>query len=144
MSPEPKQDNFVDVDLEATGETKGNNGNSHNVPAWHAMDRDDVIRELLTMGGGGNGGGTHNSAPGDFRRVGLTTEQASQRLTKYGYNQLSEKKRATLLEKIWNRINNILVAILLVVATVSAIRALTTDEIVTNWIQVGIIVGVIA
>lgn len=51
-----------------------------------------------------------------------------------------------MLEKIWNQVANVLVGILLFVAIVSAIRAATADNsqvILTNWIQVGLILFVI-
>jgi magnesium-transporting ATPase (P-type) len=81
--------------------------------------------------------------PDDIRKKGLTTEQAQARLVKYGENKLSEKRKVTLLEKIWHQVNNVLVLILVIVAVVSVVRAFTDDPL-TNWIQVGIIVGVIA
>ncbi len=67
-------------------------------------------------------------------------------MEQYGPNKLTEARKKTLLERIWHQVNNVLVLILVIVAIVSAVRALTTDvpqNIVTNWIQVGIIVGVI-
>ena len=82
------------------------------------------------------------SVPENFRRVGLTTQQAAKRLEKYGYNKLSKKRKVTLLEKIWAQVANVLAGILVFVAVVSAVRAVTDDP-VTNSIQVGIIVGVI-
>ena len=98
--------------------------------AWHAMTREDAIK---TMG----------LDPETHAKTGLTSEQAQARLEKYGRNQMSEKKKETLLQKIWNQVANVLVGILVFVAVVSAIRA-ATDDPVTNSIQVGIIVGVIA
>jgi magnesium-transporting ATPase (P-type) len=82
----------------------------------------------------------------DLPSKGLTNEQAAARLEEYGPNKLTEARKKTLLERIWHQVNNVLVLILVIVAIVSAVRALTTDvpqNIVTNWIQVGIIVGVI-
>ena len=101
---------------------------ARNVPAWHAMTKEDVIKEL---------GLSEN-----IRRTGLTTEQVNQRLEQYGENKLSEKEKETLLQKIWKQVNNVLVGILVFVAVISAVRA-ATDDPVTNSIQVGIIVGVI-
>ena len=96
---------------------------------WHCMTKEAVLKEL--------------SLSSDIRKKGLTTAQAKERLEQYGENKLTEKKKETLLEKIWNQVNNVLVGILLFVAVISAIRA-ATDDPVTNGIQVGIIVGVIA
>jgi len=52
----------------------------------------------------------------------------------------------TLLQRIWKQVANVLVGILVFVAVVSAVRAATAEEtqnIITNWIQVGLIVFVI-
>ena len=100
-----------------------------NDPPWHAMTREECYKEL--------------GLPENIRRVGLTSQQAAERLARYGENKLSEKRKVTLLEKIWNQVANVLVGILVFVAVVSAIRAVTDDP-VTNSIQVGIIVSVIA
>lgn len=100
-----------------------------SVPPWHCMTKEEVIKEL--------------NLSSDIRKKGLTSEEAARRLEKYGENKLSEKKKETLLQKIWKQVNNVLVGILVFVAVISAVRA-ATDDPVTNGIQVGIIVGVIA
>ena len=70
--------------------------------------------------------------------------EAAERLTKYGENKLSVKKKVTLLEKIWHHINNVLVGVLIFVAVISAITAIAKiSNPVTGWIQVSIIVAVI-
>jgi len=79
-------------------------------------------------------------------KEGLSKKEAAERLEKYGYNQLSGKKKSTIFEKIWRQVANVLVFILVVVAVVSAIRAVTAttaDDIISNWIQVGLITFVI-
>jgi magnesium-transporting ATPase (P-type) len=79
-------------------------------------------------------------------KEGLSKAEAASRLEKYGLNQLSGKKKSTIFEKIWRQVANVLVLILVVVAVVSAIRAITattTDDIISNWIQVGLITFVI-
>ena len=126
----PKLDETT-LDIESGNNEGGKRVNDETLPSsvWHAMTKEEAFSEL--------------SLNSDIQKNGLTTNEAHSRLAKYGYNQLSEKKKVTLLEKIWNQVNNVLVAILLVVAIVSAFRAFT-DETVTNSIQVGIIVGVIA
>lgn len=78
----------------------------------------------------------------DIRKSGLTSAEAKARLEKFGPNKLSEKRKVTLLEKIWNQVANVLVGILVFVAVISFVRVFTADP-VTNGIQVGIIVGVI-
>mmetsp|Transcript_19665 Transcript_19665/g.37235 ORF Transcript_19665/g.37235 Transcript_19665/m.37235 type:complete len:1069 (-) Transcript_19665:123-3329(-) len=82
----------------------------------------------------------------DLLSTGLSTAEAEARLDKYGYNKLSEKEKTTLLQRIWAQVANVLVGILVFVAVVSAIRAATADiseDVVTNTIQVGLIVFVI-
>jgi Ca2+-transporting ATPase len=79
-------------------------------------------------------------------RQGLSTAEAKQRLEQYGYNQLTAKDKKTLLQRIWGQVNNILVLILVVVAIVSASKAVTakeTEDLITNWLEVGLIVFVI-
>ena len=61
-------------------------------------------------------------------KKGLSSSMASELLKKYGLNQLTEKKKKTLLERIWAQVNNVLVGILAVVAVVSAIKASTAKE----------------
>jgi Ca2+-transporting ATPase len=100
-----------------------------NDPPWHVMSKEDVFKEL--------------GLPDDIRKRGLTTEEATTRLAKYGPNQLTEKRKETLLEKIWKQIANVLVGILLFVAVVSGIRIATGADAVTNGIQIAIIIGVI-
>ena len=95
---------------------------------WHAMTVEECYKAL---------GVSEN-----IRKEGLTTAQAQERLAKYGMNQMTTKEKETLLQKIWKQINNVLVGILLFVAAISVVRAFTDDP-VTNWIQVGIILGVI-
>eukprot|EP00536_Pseudo-nitzschia_multiseries_P001570 jgi/Psemu1/234748/estExt_Genewise1.C_190218 len=85
--------------------------------------------------------------PADIRKIGLTTAQAKERLEKYGENKLTEKEKETLLQKIWNQVNNILVLILVIVAVISLISAFVIPPDInpryTNFIQIGIILGVI-
>ena len=79
-------------------------------------------------------------------KEGLSSSEAASRLEKYGLNQLSGKKKSAILEKIWRQVANVLVFILVFVAVVSAVRAVTAttaDDIISNWIQVGLITFVI-
>jgi magnesium-transporting ATPase (P-type) len=95
---------------------------------WHVLDTAAVMDTLKTS------------------KKGLSTTQASELLKQYGLNQLTEKKKKTLLERIWGQVNNVLVAILVVVAIVSAAKATTaktTEDAVTNWLEVGLIIFVI-
>ena len=99
---------------------------------WHSMDLEAVYKELGKDSG--------------LLKAGLSSQDATERLEKYGENKLSQKRKETLLEKIWKQVANVLVGILVFVAVVSAIRAATAtdpDTILTNWIQVGLILFVI-
>lgn len=86
-----------------------------DVPNWHAMTKAEVFAEL--------------KLPENHRRVGLTSEQAAARLEDYGPNRLSGKKAKTLLEKIWEQVANVLVAILLFVAIISLVRVFTANPV---------------
>lgn len=68
---------------------------NHEVEHWHVMDADTCLDKLGVKAG-----------------QGLSTADAKQRLEKYGPNQLTEKKKKTLLERIWGQVNNVLVFIL--------------------------------
>jgi P-type Ca2+ transporter type 2C len=77
---------------------------------------------------------------------GLTVVEAAERLETYGPNRLTEKEKVTLLQRIWNQVANVLVGVLVFVALVSLVRVFTVegvDNIVSNAIQVGLIVFVI-
>lgn len=99
---------------------------------WHCANLSDCYKEL------GQGD--------DLLTTGLTSAEAEKRFEKYGPNKLSEKEKVTLLQRIWAQVANVLVGILVFVAVVSAVRAATADtseNVVTNTIQVGLIVFVI-
>mmetsp|Transcript_14303 Transcript_14303/g.35906 ORF Transcript_14303/g.35906 Transcript_14303/m.35906 type:complete len:1054 (+) Transcript_14303:66-3227(+) len=104
-----------------------------DAPFWHTMTVEETIKEL--------------DLPADIRKVGLTAAQAEERLAKYGENKLTEKEKETLLQKIWNQVNNVLVLILVIVAVISLISAFVIPNDInpryTNFIQIAIIVGVI-
>jgi len=104
-----------------------------DAPFWHVMEIEEVIKEL--------------ELPSDIQKVGLTTAQAEARLAKYGENKLTEKEKETLLQKIWNQVNNLLVLILVIVAVISLISAFVIPTDINprypNFIQIAIIVGVI-
>jgi magnesium-transporting ATPase (P-type) len=82
----------------------------------------------------------------DVEKVGLTSEDANLRLAKYGPNKLTEQGKRTIWQRIWKQVANVLVAILVFVAIVSLIRAITAvsvDDIVSNVLQIALIVFVI-
>ena len=101
-------------------------------PQWHAMTKEDVC-------------GVLGLSP-NIRREGLTTAEAKARLEQYGPNQLSEKEKVTLLQRIWKQVSNVLVGILVFVAIVSLIKGIITtssEDRLTNFIEVGLITFVI-
>jgi len=87
----------------------------------------------------------------DLRKTGLTTEQAKARFEEYGPNKMTEGEKETIWQKIWHQVANVLVCILVIVAVVSAARGIVEQfqdqpnsvTILTSWIQVGLITGVI-
>lgn len=82
----------------------------------------------------------------NLEKSGLSTADAATRLEKYGPNKLTEKVKKTLLQRIWHHINNILVYVLITVAIVSLIQAVTATDgqiIFSSWFQVALIVSVI-
>jgi len=85
-------------------------------------------------------------APATHAKRGLTKEEAAARLEKYGPNLMTEKKKVTLLEKIWHQISNVLVFILIVIAVVSlaSIAVAPNQQYrVASGIQFGLIVFVV-
>jgi magnesium-transporting ATPase (P-type) len=107
-------------------------GPVRNMFPWHAKTKEECFAEL--------------GCKPDLHKTGLTVEEAKTRLEKYGYNKLTEKEKVTLLQRIWAQVANVLVGILVFVAIVSVVQAATadtTDKVVTNSIQVGLIVFVI-
>lgn len=109
------------------------------VVPWHALSIEECILKLR--------------AREDLLSTGLTTAEAQARLEEYGPNKMTEARKETIWEKIWKQIANVLVGILILIALVSAARGIVemlkapelqeSDTILTSWIQVGLIVGVI-
>jgi len=120
----PKQKDIKDVE-------KGTDTPKDD-PQWHAMTKEDVC-------------GVLGLSP-NIRKEGLTTAEAKARLEQYGPNQLSEKEKVTLLQRIWKQVGNVLVGILVFVAVVSLIKGIISkdsEDRLTNFIEVGLIVFVI-
>ncbi|GKQ43147.1 ATPase [Companilactobacillus sp. RD055328] len=62
---------------------------------------------------------------------GLTPKEASERLEKYGHNELQEKKKTTLIEKFINQFKDFMILILIVAAFVSgALLGEWTDAVI--------------
>lgn len=84
-------------------------------PMWHAMTVDECAKEL-------------GLEADDIRTTGLSESDATARLEKYGYNRLSQKEKISLLMRIWKLNCSVLVGILVFVALVSLVKAITTND----------------
>ncbi|MFC1960229.1 cation-translocating P-type ATPase [Chloroflexota bacterium] len=71
---------------------------------------------------------------------GLTAEEAQQRLTQYGHNELREDPPPTLLARLWEQFNNFIVMLLVVAAVISAIVGTYTSEGYTDTLAIMAIV----
>lgn len=124
MAPKQKEEQHMDS-------TKKDDA-SADVPQWHAMTLEECYSKI--------------GVNSNIRQEGLSTSDAAARLEKYGYNKLSEGTKKTLFQKIWAQIANVLVAILIVVAIVSLVKAFTTtstEDRITYIIEVVLIVFVV-
>src|SRR5262245_7017899 len=88
------------------------------VPAWHAIATDEVLRRLDTD-----------------PRKGLDTNEVSQRISKYGANRLPEGKKQGPFMRFLSQFNNILVYVLLAAGFVKLMVGL--------WLDAAIILGVV-
>ena len=64
----------------------------------------------------------------DTSRNGITSSEAKTRVETCGPSQLTEKKRKSLLRRIWEQVNNVLVAILVFIAVFSSAKAATAKD----------------
>ena len=72
---------------------------------------------------------------------GLTTEQAQERLAKYGPNRLKEGEKPTLVQRFLAQLKDPMLIILLIAAGVSALTGMLAQE--NEWAEVIIIVAVV-
>ena len=72
-------------------------------PAWHALEVEKVFRDL------------------QVHENGLTVREASQRLHRYGPNQLQEAPRPSFWITLWDQLNNFVVILLIVSSLISAL-----------------------
>ncbi len=79
---------------------------------WHAFDIEEIFRILRSS------------------RTGLSTEEAKARLSKYGFNELPEKKKISPLEIFLSQFKNYLVLILIIAAIISGITGEPTNAYV--------------
>jgi Ca2+-transporting ATPase len=97
--------------------------------SWHTEEIDDVMREL------------------DVTHEGLTSQEAQERLKKYGYNELVAKKRRTALHMFLDEFKDIFILLLIAAVIFSAIIGyydiLTGAEEAFEAFADAIIIGVI-
>ena len=72
---------------------------------------------------------------------GLTTEQAQERLAKYGPNKLKEAPKPTLIQRFLTQLKDPMLIILLIAAGVSALTGMLAGE--SEWAEVIIILAVV-
>jgi Ca2+-transporting ATPase len=85
--------------------------------SWHDLDLDDVLARL------------------DTHPQGLSKDEVTNRLEKYGPNELNEKPRPTFLHLLLEQLNNFIVILLIVASVVSAILG--------DWIEAGVIMLIV-
>jgi Ca2+-transporting ATPase len=91
---------------------------SNPVLTWHAMSADEALAALDTQ-----------------PQAGLTSEDAKNRLSEYGYNQLAEKPRPGFFKMVLAQLNNFIVILLIIAAVVSALLG--------EWIDAGAIFAIV-
>ncbi len=72
---------------------------------------------------------------------GLTAQQASERLEKYGPNKLAEGKKPTLLQRFFKQLQDPMLIILMIAAAVSALTGMLSGH--SEWAEVIIILAVV-
>ena len=70
---------------------------------WHTLDATEVLEHL------------------EVRSDGLTAEEATLRLERYGGNQLQEAPRSSFLRMLWDQLNSFVVILLIVASVISAL-----------------------
>jgi len=73
-------------------------------PDWHSLSPEQVLENLNTISG-----------------LGLTEEEATQRLEVYGPNELAEEPPPTFWQMLWEQFNNFVVMMLIAASIISAI-----------------------
>ena len=89
----------------------------HQPTPWHALAADAVYEQ-------------QHSNPS-----GLSERESVTRLTEYGPNELPQRASRTLIERLWEQFNNVLIYVLLVAALVSLLMG--------HWIDSALIAGVV-
>lgn len=87
--------------------------------SWHSMDTVQVLKEL-----------------GADSNMGLTSEEASRRLQKYGYNELKKEDGISAFTIFLNQFRNVLIVILLIAIVLSVIIGEVVDALIIGVIVV--------
>ena len=86
---------------------------------WHTMSIEETISKL--------------GLNADLAKTGLSVDEAASRIAKYGRNEMTEKEKVTIWQRIWHHLNNVLVYVLMTVAVVSLAQAVTTPTEQAIW-----------
>lgn len=94
---------------------------------WFIKDKDEVLKELEVD-----------------PLKGLSSEEAKNRLSKYGENKLREKKSKTMLQLFFAQLNDVMIFILLGAALISGLMGEVSDAIIIALVVIiNAVVGVI-
>ncbi|HEX2698092.1 MAG TPA: cation-translocating P-type ATPase [Anaerolineales bacterium] len=94
--------------------------------AWYALGTDEVLRDL------------------QVQENGLTSEEAAQRLHRYGHNQLQEAPRPGFLATLWDQLNNFVVILLIVASIVSALLGEWVDALaILSIVVLNTVLGIV-
>ena len=93
---------------------------------WHALEVEEVLRDL------------------QVHENGLTAEEASQRLQRYGSNQLQEAPRPGFWTTLWDQLNNFVVILLIVSSIISALLGEWIDALaILSIVVLNTILGIV-
>lgn len=79
--------------------------------SFHSKNKEAVLKELSSN-----------------TESGLTSGQVSEKLAKYGYNRLKEKKKKTNIQRFFNQFKDVMILILIAAAVISFVIACTSHD----------------
>ncbi len=94
-----------------TDENKASSQTPDAEESWYTLEAEDILTQLATS-----------------LETGLSSEEASQRREKYGFNQLTEAPRPSFLKLLLEQFNNFIVILLIVAAVISALLGEWVDS----------------